>query len=77
MVKSSSSKSSGSAALNPSRDEWVPVFHIVKEGLAALKWMPVMALALAALTLLFNHHDRDSVGPATASCVSCEETLNP
>lgn len=76
MAKSSPSASTADTSRNPSREssraEWTPVLHMIKEGIWALKWMPVMALALSVLAWLFNHHDRDMTGPATASCVTCE-----
>ncbi len=76
MVKSSPSASAADLSRSPSREssraEWTPVLHMIKEGIWALKWMPVMALALSVLAWLFNHHDRDMTGPATASCISCE-----
>lgn len=74
MIKSSPSASAADLSRSPSREssraEWIPVLHMVKEGIWALKWMPVMALALSVLAWLFNHHDM--TGPATASCVTCE-----
>jgi hypothetical protein len=70
-VEKTPAKADLSAAAKGGMGEWNPVMGVVREGVMALKWMPVLAVALAVLAWVYNNHNRNFVGPATASCLTC------
>jgi hypothetical protein len=70
------SQNSGGQAKSPVQvesvpGEWKPVFDVLKDGVSALKLLPVLAIALAILALVSTHNQKTVVGAIAAACTEC------
>jgi hypothetical protein len=69
--KKSAVQDTSSEILTQGSGEWKPVLDVVKDGVNALKLLPVLAIALAILALVSTHKPQTFVGAVAAACTEC------